>query len=150
MRNIQLKVGTKIKNNKTMNIKRILSAVGAFVFTVALAFGLQVGSASAASDASLSKLSQGGTLVALYGGWSTFSEDITPEAYEVFEKATEFLLGVSYEPVAFATQVVAGTNYRFFSNATVVYPNAPNTAVMIEIYQPLQGDPYITDISEQY
>jgi len=130
-----------------MNTKRIFSAVVAFVFTVALAFGLQVGSASAAPDASLSQLSQGGTLIAqLYGGWSTYSSDITPEAYEVFEKAIEPLDGVDYEPVAFATQVVAGINYRFFSNATVVYPNAPHKAAMIEIYQPLEGDPSITSI----
>ncbi|MEM9542944.1 MAG: hypothetical protein AAGA60_26060 [Cyanobacteria bacterium P01_E01_bin.42] len=134
-----------------MNIQRIFSALVAFIFTVALAFGLQVGSASAALDtASFSQLSQGGTLIAstISGGWSTYNCDITPEAYEVFQEATEGLLGVSYEPVAFATQVVAGTNYRFFSNATVIYPNAPHKAVVIQIYQPLEGVPYITDISD--
>ncbi|NEQ15922.1 hypothetical protein [Moorena sp. SIO3A2] len=47
-----------------MNIKRIFGTLVAFVFTVAVVFGLQVGSASAAPDASLSELSQGGTLIA--------------------------------------------------------------------------------------
>ncbi|NEQ81984.1 MAG: hypothetical protein F6K26_17525 [Moorea sp. SIO2I5] len=55
-----------------MNIKRIFGTLVAFVFTVAVVFGLQVGSASAAPDASLSELSQGGTLIADIPGYQYF------------------------------------------------------------------------------
>ncbi|NEQ86833.1 MAG: hypothetical protein F6K26_44330 [Moorea sp. SIO2I5] len=55
-----------------MNIKRIFGTLVAFVFTVAVVFGLQVGSASAAPDASLSELSQGGTLIADIPGYQHF------------------------------------------------------------------------------
>jgi hypothetical protein len=80
------------------------------------------------------------------GGWSTYNSEITDEATEVFETVTQGLVGVSYEPVAFATQVVAGTNYSFFCNAKAVVPSAPNKAVLIDIYQPLEGSAHITHI----
>lgn len=80
------------------------------------------------------------------GGWSTFSCDLTKEASEVVKTALKDLIGVSYSPVAFANQVVSGTNYSFFCNAKAVYPNAPNQAVMIDIYQPLEGPPHIKEI----
>lgn len=82
----------------------------------------------------------------LLGGWSTYS-DITPEASEVFQTAMKGLVGVSYKPVAFATQAVAGTNYSFFCNATVVYPDAPNEAAIVDIYQAPGEMPYITNIT---
>ena len=48
------------------------------------------------------------------GGWSKFSCEITPEASEVFKAAFKGFVGVSYTPVAFASQIVAGTKYSFF------------------------------------
>ncbi|NER04187.1 MAG: hypothetical protein F6K17_17000 [Okeania sp. SIO3C4] len=82
----------------------------------------------------------------LPGGWSTYSSDITPEASEVFQTAVDGLYGVSYEPVAFATQIVAGINYSFFCNAEVVYPNAPNKAAIVDIYEAPGEIPIITEI----
>lgn len=84
---------------------------------------------------------------AMPGGWTTFSTNISAQASEVFVTATKGLLGVTYTPLAVATQVVAGTNYMFFCNAQVVYPNAPNEAVLMTIFSPLQGDPVIKDIT---
>jgi hypothetical protein len=81
------------------------------------------------------------------GGWSTFSCDITKEANEVFETALKGLVGVEYRPVAFATQVVSGVNYSFFCNAKAVYPGTPDEAAMVDIYQPLDGSPHITEIT---
>lgn len=52
------------------------------------------------------------------GGWSEYSCEIDNEAKNVFEKAVT-VLGVSYQPVAVAKQVVAGLNYSFFCNAKV-------------------------------
>ena len=82
----------------------------------------------------------------ILGGWTTFSCKLTKEASQVFETAFKDFVGVVYSPVAFATQVVSGTNYSFFCNAKPVYPNAPNQAAMVNIYQPLEGPPHITEI----
>lgn len=84
--------------------------------------------------------------IVISGGWSTFSCDISKETADVFAKALSELRGVSYTPVAVATQVVAGTNYSFFCNAKVVAPNAFNQAALVNIYQPLNGSPHITEI----
>ncbi|NET56361.1 MAG: hypothetical protein F6K47_09370 [Symploca sp. SIO2E6] len=97
---------------------------------VAVAFSVQVDSAKAAA----------------VGAWTPYSSEITPEASEVFEEALDGLVGVSYTPVAFATQIVSGTNYSFFCNAKVVYPNAPNEAAIVDIYQPLGEKAQIQDI----
>ena len=90
------------------------------------------------SEATLEKVS--------CGGWTSFSSEITKEASEVFEAAFKGFVGISYSPVAFATQVVAGNNYSFFCNAKAAYPNAPNQAAIVDIYQPLDGSAHITGI----
>jgi hypothetical protein len=80
------------------------------------------------------------------GGWTPYSCSISPEAQNVFNTALKGLLGVNYTPLTFSTQLVAGTNYSFFCNKKGVYPNAPNEAVIIDIFAPLQGSPHITSI----
>lgn len=65
---------------------------------------------------------------------------------DIFNKTKP--IGVNYTPLAVATQVVSGINYRFFCNAQVVYPEAPNDAVITQIYKPLNGDPHITSITK--
>ncbi|WCM92394.1 hypothetical protein M5C99_18860 [Acidovorax sp. NCPPB 2350] len=79
------------------------------------------------------------------GGWTAFNFDLTPEAKKVFTEAVN-LVGVTYTPFAFATQVVAGTNYSFLAKAQTVVPNAQTRVVKLHIYQPLQGQPHITQI----
>lgn len=83
------------------------------------------------------------------GGWSAF-QCVNKEATQVFEKALQGFVGVSYTPVAFATQVVAGTNFRFFCNARIVYPESINEAAIISIYQPPNGIPQLTGIKRVY
>jgi hypothetical protein len=63
-----------------MNFKRIFGAVIAFALVVAVSFGVQVDSASAATNTSLNELSQGGTLVA------------DAPAYRRFEYNTKYYL----------------------------------------------------------
>ena len=81
------------------------------------------------------------------GGYSSWNFTISPEAAAIL-KAAVHVVGVNYTPIAFATQVVAGTNYVFLSKALVVAPNAPQRAVKIYIFQPLpgQGKPHVTQI----
>ena len=82
----------------------------------------------------------------ILGGWSIFRTGITKEEKHIFEEAFKGFVGVSYSPIAVATQVVQGTNYSFFCNAKGVYPNAPNQAAMVTIYDPLNGIAHITKI----
>jgi len=82
------------------------------------------------------------------GGWTDWSFTLSKEAETVFEKAMKGFVGVHYTPLAFATQVVAGTNYSFLSKGKPVYPNAADIAVKIYIYQPLSGDPHLKTIEE--
>ncbi|MDA8454398.1 hypothetical protein M4R22_06475 [Acidovorax sp. GBBC 3334] len=81
----------------------------------------------------------------LVGGWTAFNFDLTPEAQKVFKEAVN-LVGATYTPFAFATQVVAGTNYSFLSKVQAVVPNAQLRVVKVHIYQPPQGQPHITQI----
>jgi hypothetical protein len=80
------------------------------------------------------------------GGWTGWSFAITPEAKKVFEDALKGFVGVGYTPLAFATQVVAGTNYCFLCQGKVVYPGASDIAVKLYIFKPLKGDPHISHI----
>ena len=82
------------------------------------------------------------------GGWTAYSTDISKEAQGVFDAVTKHLLGVKYEPVAVATQVVAGLNYSYFCNAQVVKPESPWYPVIIDVYKPLNEDPRILEIKK--
>ena len=82
------------------------------------------------------------------GGWTPYSTTISADAQKVFDSVIKNLLGVHYTPLAVATQVVSGTNYRFFANAQGVYPGALNEAVIIQIYKPMEGQAHITSIKK--
>ncbi len=80
------------------------------------------------------------------GGWSPLHFTITTEETSVFNEALEGFCGVSYTPLAVATQVVAGINYCFLCKAVIVYPGASETLAKVYIYQPLDGKAHITEI----
>jgi hypothetical protein len=82
------------------------------------------------------------------GGWSTpDSPEITPELQELFDKATEGLLGVNYTPVALiGTQLVSGMNYCFLCEAKAVIPDAVPYYVNVTVYKDLEGNAKVTDI----
>lgn len=84
------------------------------------------------------------------GGWSYNQE--SPSVYEntevkaAFEKATEGLAGMEYEPVAYiGSQTVSGTNYAVFCSETAVVPDAERAFSMVTIYEDLDGNAEITD-----
>jgi hypothetical protein len=83
------------------------------------------------------------------GGY-TEERDLTAEDTEIFVAAMEGLDGVSYKPLKVSTQVVAGTNYKFYCKATNATPDAKERYVYVTIFVPLpsSGDPAkVTDIS---
>jgi hypothetical protein len=82
------------------------------------------------------------------GSFSPFSTKISTEDKEVFINAFEKFVGVNYEPIAVATQIVAGTNYAFFCNATPVYPGATSNPAIVNIFKSLEGHASITHIEK--
>lgn len=84
----------------------------------------------------------------MVGAWTEFSVTMSSEDKSVFQEALNGLTGVDYNPLCVAHQVVQGTNYKFFCNAKVVYPDAPNKAAIVEIYKPLQDKAHIVSIEQ--
>jgi hypothetical protein len=84
----------------------------------------------------------------IVGGWTRAeSPEITDEFLKVFEKATNELTGMDYEPVAYiASQVVAGTNHLVLCKATVVIPDAEPKYSLVYIYEDLSGNAEITEM----
>lgn len=84
----------------------------------------------------------------MVGGYTTYSCEISEEAKASFEEAMANFTGVVYNPVAVASQIVSGINYRFFCNARIVIPETTNDGAIVTIFQPLpgRGKATITDI----
>lgn len=70
------------------------------------------------------------------GGFSEFKQ-VTEEELAIFKEATEGLLGVSYEPLIVAKQIVAGTNYKFICNATAITLHPQPYLAALTIFKPL-------------
>jgi len=90
-------------------------------------------------------MSQPNTLV---GGWTTYRAELSEEETKVFNEAFKGFVGVQYNPVAVASQVVAGVNYRYFCNARAVIPDPQNQAAIVSIYKPLNDTAVIKNIKE--
>ncbi len=84
----------------------------------------------------------------LLGGWAQpDSPVVTDEAKAALDKSLEKLCGVFYKPVALlSTQIVAGTNYCFLCESTVVYPGAEPTYALVYVFENLDGNSQITEI----
>lgn len=82
------------------------------------------------------------------GGWSTGDPTVpTDDQIAVFNKATESMDGVDYEPVLYlGSQIVAGRNHRFLCKAQVVYPDAPQTWAIVEVYEDLEHNAELTSV----
>ncbi|MBO6108813.1 MAG: Ig-like domain-containing protein [Eubacterium sp.] len=82
------------------------------------------------------------------GGWTTAqSPEITDDVKAAVTKATETLVGATYEPIALlATQIVAGTNYRILCTVKPVVQNPKPVYAIVTIYADLEGKAEITDI----
>ncbi|SHO57311.1 hypothetical protein [Vibrio quintilis] len=80
------------------------------------------------------------------GGWTKYRK-LTPEDRAVFDEAMAGFVGVIYDPYEVATQVVAGTNYRYKCNARLPGPEECMWEAVVEIFQPLEGKPYLVNIN---
>jgi hypothetical protein len=81
----------------------------------------------------------------IVGGWTAY-HTLTEKDWQVFKEAMAGFVGVTYEPQAVSTQLVAGTNYRFKCIASIP-PALVVWESIVEIFQPLQGAPHIVGIT---
>ena len=84
------------------------------------------------------------------GGWScTADPALTDDQKAIFDKALAELVGVNYVPLAcLGTQVVAGINYCFLAQGTVVYPDATPSYKLVYIYADLTGGAEVMNIAD--
>jgi hypothetical protein len=82
------------------------------------------------------------------GGWTNFNFTLNDKARKVFAEALKGFVGVNYTPLAFANQIVAGTNWCYLVKGAVVYPGGAELAALLYIYEPLQGQPHIMEINQ--
>ncbi len=78
----------------------------------------------------------------LLGGWTAYDTPLElPEGVlATFQRATEGLLGCTYEPIALlGTQTVAGMNYCLLCKCTLVTPDAPISYVLMYLYNGVDG-----------
>lgn len=80
------------------------------------------------------------------GGWTSFDFTLTPTAKDVFESVTQGLIGGRYTALAFATQVVTGTNFAFLCEVEYPSSSPEDNAVVMRIHQPLNGRPHLMSI----
>ena len=90
------------------------------------------------------------TLGGALGGWKHSAEPaVTEDMQAIFDKGLDGLVGVSYTPVAYlGSQVVAGTNYCFLAQATVVYPGAEPSYKLVYLYQNPEGEVSVLHIAD--
>ena len=86
------------------------------------------------------------------GGWqiadNTYAAPNRVDA-EVLMEAQAELVGANYELIAnLATQIVAGTNYRFLCKTTPVTQDPAATLTIVTIYKDLDGKVSITDVQD--
>ncbi len=84
------------------------------------------------------------------GGWTKAdSPVITEDLAELFSKAMGDLVGAEHVPVAYlAHQLVSGTNHLFLARSTMVTENPTECYSLITIYEDLEGNTEILDITE--
>ncbi len=139
--------------------KRIVLACSALALSLALAACGGTASSSAAASSAPAPSSKAASVPAssaapsaaapsaaassseMMAGGYTEQRELTEEDIALFESVMSTMdNGKTYEPVTVATQVVAGTNYRF---AVKVTENGNTTDAFVVIFQPLpgQGEP---------
>ena len=77
------------------------------------------------------------------GGWS-YQSYLTPYDSFIFFNAIGRHNDFFYTPIAVATQVVNGTNYKFMTIAEPQTEDLNPQFAVVDIYQPLNGEAYVT------
>ncbi len=122
-------------------LKKLLVMMAALVCVAAMAACSSAGASSSAAPASSDASAQ------IVGGYSE-DRDVTDDDMAIFDQAMAGEVGVTYEPEKVATQVVAGTNYRFYCKSTTVTSAPEEGYAYVYIFVPLESDevPSVTSI----
>lgn len=93
------------------------------------------------------KVEKGSEKAQLCGGY-TRQRPPEEEEFALFNAVTEQLRGVGYTPESVATQVVAGTNYRFICTARSETAEPETYRAEITVFAPLpgRGEARVTEI----
>ncbi len=86
----------------------------------------------------------------IVGGYSK-PRTPTDDEKALFAEAVKGLEGVEYKPMNVATQVVAGTNYRFLCSGREKGRKGKRFDAVIVVYRPLpgQGEPRVISVERQ-
>ena len=88
----------------------------------------------------------------ILGGWSAYAEnptEIPTEALDALNAALDGLEGCVYKPIALlGTQIVAGTNYCFLCETTVVVPDAQPGYALVYVFDGLEGEHELLRVQE--
>ena len=84
----------------------------------------------------------------ILGGWKDAEDGtITDELNDIFNDAIKELLGAEYEPIELvATQIVAGTNYKFLAKGTKTTNPKIEGTYYITVYKDINGNVELKDI----
>lgn len=80
------------------------------------------------------------------GGWN-YQPYLTTHDSFIFYNAIGQDADYFYHPIAVARQVVNGTNYKFMTIAEPKMPGLEPHFALVDIYQPIRGEAYVTGIS---
>lgn len=80
------------------------------------------------------------------GSW-TYQPYLTPYDSFIFYNAIGEHEDYFYHPIAVATQIVNGTNYRFMTIAEPKKENLSPHFAIVDVYRPISGTPYATSIT---
>ena len=101
----------------------------------------------AASQTETTAAEESGSEVIAGGYTDAASPEVPDSVKTVFDKATETLTGVGYEPVAYlGSQVVAGTNHLILCKATPTTADPKSTYALVTLFEGLNGEAEITDV----
>lgn len=115
-----------------------------FAATAITACGGQVRTAEKETEKKMEKRAESTVMT---GGY-TQQRPLGDQERELFRQVTRGMTGVSYTPQSVATQVVAGTNYRFVCTAKSATLHPETYQAEVIVFQPLpgRGEPKITSI----
>lgn len=88
----------------------------------------------------------------ILGGWSAYTDnptEIPTEALDALNAALDGLESCVYKPIALlGTQIVAGTNYCFLCETTVVVPDAQPDYALVYVFDGLEGEHELLRVQE--
>lgn len=130
-------------NNTHMKMRTIIAFAAAALTACAAQGGKTAASAEKPDKTEKTRITEAG----MVGGY-TAQRPLDEREKELFENVTAGLTGVRYTPRSVATQVVAGTNYRFVCTAVTATREPQSYKAEVTVFQPLpgQGEARITGI----